>query len=244
MSKKPWMPRSQRIAREINFLAAFYDAGAPTYQDGKASAVLAGFKEKSASRVAENLLEKYRGFDFKAITRAMSIDRISIGLALKKILQGDAAPRDVLSASRLLLANMGEQTDSSSINKNVNVAAPVMLIVGATSERLEALRRGGAPIDVKGRTRELPAASDDEEIEVDGPLTEEEKRRLKEFGWTEHDCDPQEECRICDEAIEKEFAATGNQKIALGTPTRDARQLSAAGFSGRNLIERAKGPSY
>lgn len=192
---RKWIPRSKRIAQEIKFLGAFYDLDSPTYQDGKASAIEAGYKDKTASRVAENLLEKYRDFDFKAIAEKMGIDRISIGLALKKIVQGSGAPRDVLSAARLLLANMGEITDGASSQKAPVVNVPVMIIQGATPERIAALRSGGAPniAETEADARELPPPSEQDVIEVEavteGPATQptpveaapraEDTRRLK-----------------------------------------------------------------
>lgn len=131
---KKWIPASQRQAREVSFLAAFYDSDSPTYEDGKASAVAAGYKEKIASRQAENLLAKYRGCDFQAIAKAMSIDRISLGLRLRNIIQ-KGAPRDVLSAARLLLANMGEVTDAASTKINISAQqTTVRMIIGGTPE--------------------------------------------------------------------------------------------------------------
>jgi hypothetical protein len=151
-----WEARKTPAAGEVFFLDfPLYR----TYQDGKASAIDAGFAEKTASRAAENLLAKYRDFDFKAITQAMGVDRISIGLAIKRILQG-GAPRDVLSAARLILANMGELTDSATTQKNVTVNQQrVMVIVGATEERKRALREGGRPYAIA--KEELSAASGD-----------------------------------------------------------------------------------
>jgi hypothetical protein len=140
--KRKWIPRSQRLASEINFLAAFYDASSPTHNDGRASAIEAGYAEATASRVAENLLMKYREFDFKAIAQAMGIDRIKLGLAFQKIIN-EGVPRDVLNAARLLLSNMGEMTDAAGTQKNVNVNMPTMVIVGETEERVRRLKSGG-----------------------------------------------------------------------------------------------------
>lgn len=61
----------------------------------------------------------------------------------------------------LALANRGEQTDSATVQKNLTVNQPVRVIVRATPERLEALRRGGTLQVAEGKDRaiELPAQS-------------------------------------------------------------------------------------
>ena len=74
----------------------------------------------------------------------MGIDRISIGLALKKILQ-KGTPRDVLSAARLLLANMGEVTDAAStkINVNQHLEVPTLIMAGESQEDADRLFGAG-----------------------------------------------------------------------------------------------------
>lgn len=139
---KKWIPASQRQAREIRFLDAFYTADSPTYQDGKASAVAAGYNEKIASRQGENLLAKYRGCDFQAIAKAVGIDRIMLGLRLRSIIQ-KGADRDAMSAARLLLANWGEVTDAASTKINISsqqIIAP--MVVGIEQRKLDALCNG------------------------------------------------------------------------------------------------------
>ena len=76
--------------------------------------------------------------------------------------------KEQLSGLRLAMGNRGEQIDGSANPKGLNFNAPAMVIIGASPERIAALRSGGAPIEAKSHAPELPApASDTEEMEFD-----------------------------------------------------------------------------
>jgi hypothetical protein len=144
--------------QESDFLVAFYGKGSPTRLDRRASAVTAGYTPRMALWNANRLLKKFAERSFKECAEAVGINKPQLAVMFREILETSEG-RDAISSIRLMMANLGEQTDSASSQKAVNVNMPVMVIVGATSRRMEALRHGGA-------LQVMPAATDGELIDL------------------------------------------------------------------------------
>jgi hypothetical protein len=149
--------------QEGDFLLAFYGKSSPTRLDRRASAITAGYTNRMALWNANRLLKKFADKGFRDCVEAIGVSNPALAVAFKETLEG-AEGKDALAALRLALANRGEQTDSSSIQKNLTVNQPVMVIVGATDERMRALRSGRAPQFTDDRAAELPPAADEDLI--------------------------------------------------------------------------------
>lgn len=129
--------------REVVFLANYYASDSPTKGNGVQSAVKAGYSEITAHNLYVKLLKKYEDCSFRASAKAVGITKPYLAMRLKRILEDPASKgSEVLSAVRLVLANMGETTDSSGAAA-LNFNAPTMVIMGATPKRLKALTSGG-----------------------------------------------------------------------------------------------------
>jgi hypothetical protein len=153
--------------QEADFLVAYYGKSSPTRLDRRASAVTAGYTPRMALWNANRLLKKYAEQSFKQCAEAIGINKPHLAVMFREVLETSEG-RDAISSIRLMMANLGEQTDSASSQKGVSVNLPVMVIVGASQDRMEALRHGGAPQFARTRSHapELPSASDEEVIEV------------------------------------------------------------------------------
>jgi hypothetical protein len=164
-------------SKEKDFLLAFYGKTSPTKFDRRASAIAAGYTPRMALWNANRLLQKFEEKGFRECAEAIGVTIPALAVAFKETLD-ETKGRDRLASLRLALANRGEMTDGASTQKNVTVNQPVMVIVGATSERMDALRRGGIPEDdLEGKaainrrpTAELPGALSEEVIDVEPAL--------------------------------------------------------------------------
>lgn len=128
--------------REVNFLANYYAQDSPTKGNGMQSAVKAGYSEATAHNLYEKILKKYEDCSFRASAKAVGITKPYLAMRLKRILEDpDSKGTEVLAAVRLVLANMGETTDSSGSGA-MTFNAPTMVILGATPKKLKALTSG------------------------------------------------------------------------------------------------------
>jgi hypothetical protein len=152
--------------QEGDFLLAFYGKSSPTRLDRRASAITAGYTNRMALWNANRLLKKFADKGFRDCVEAIGVSTPALAVAFKETLES-VEGKDALAALRLALANRGEQTDSSSIQKNLTVNQPVMVIIGATDERLQALKSGRAPQFAGEHAPELlPAEGDLIEVEA------------------------------------------------------------------------------
>lgn len=123
--------------REALFLEAYYDAGSKTKGSGVESALAAGYSESVAHTKWPRLLKKFGDGGFKDSLRAVGITKPYLAMKLRHILDhGD--DKEQLAAVRMVLSNLGETTDQSQGGNTFN--APVMVIVGASAERMRALK--------------------------------------------------------------------------------------------------------
>jgi hypothetical protein len=128
--------------REIEFLENYYGAKSPTKGNGMESAKAAGYSDSVAKKQWPRILNKYADTSFKSSARALGITKPRIAFTIRKVLDLDPEkfPKEVLAASRLFLALEGESTGEGGSNVTVNSTGPTMVIVGATAERIKALR--------------------------------------------------------------------------------------------------------
>jgi hypothetical protein len=164
------------VEQEADFLVAFYGKASPTRLDRRASAVTAGYTPRMALWNANRLLKKYAERSFKQCAEAVGINKPQLAVMFREVLETSEG-RDAISSIRLMMANLGEQTDSAGSQKSVNVNMPVMVIVGATRGRMEALRHGGA-------RQELPPAADEDMIDIQATVELESKSATQSCGST------------------------------------------------------------
>lgn len=128
--------------RELLFLEYYYGTGSITNGKGMESARRAGYTESVSRTKWPRILTKYEDCSFAKSARAVGITKPRIAFTLRKILDLDPEkfPKEVLAASRLFLALEGESTGENGGNVTVNSTGPTMVIVGATQERIKALR--------------------------------------------------------------------------------------------------------
>lgn len=125
--------------REALFLANFYGEKSPTKANGKESALAAGYDETTSQTAWPRILKKFGDNGMKDSLRAVGITKPYLAMKIKHILE-TAKASDMIPALRMALVGLGESTDNSGGNVNVNATGPVMVIVGATPERMKALK--------------------------------------------------------------------------------------------------------
>lgn len=163
--------------REALFLANFYGEKSPTKANGKESALAAGYNETTSQTAWPRILKKFGDNGMKDSLRAVGITKPYLAMKIKHILE-TAKASDMIPALRMALVGLGESTDNSGTNVNVNTTGPVMMIVGATPERMKAL---------KNATPQL-SREQEEEIEnnrVNHKLQLLREGKLPEFNLTE-----------------------------------------------------------
>lgn len=124
--------------KEVLFLAHYYASDSPTKGKGVDSARAAGYSESVAKTKWPRILHKYEDCSFSSSAKAVGITKPYLAMKLKQIME-KGGEKEVLASIRLALANFGEATDQQS-GTVVNATGPVMMIVGATPERMRALR--------------------------------------------------------------------------------------------------------
>lgn len=162
--------------QEAEFLVAYYGKKSATRLDRRASAITAGYTARMALWNANRLLKKYAERSFKQCAEAVGINKPQLAVMFREVLETSEG-RDAISSIRLMMANLGEQTDSAGSQKSVSVNMPVMVIVGANRGRVEALRRGGAP-------QGLPSGPDEEVIDIRATVEPESESTSQSCGST------------------------------------------------------------
>lgn len=127
--------------REALFLSYYYGDKSPTKGKMADSMLEAGYPQTTALTQGPRILEKYKDGAFAVAARVCGITKPFLAMKMKQILDLPIKDhsKEVMAAIRLTLANFGEATDQSTGGGNT-FNAPVMMIVGATPERIEALR--------------------------------------------------------------------------------------------------------
>lgn len=155
-----------RLAREKEaaFLVAFYRKTSVTRLDRRASAIAAGYPVARAVWSANRVLEKYADTSFRECAEMVGISKARMAVMLSEIME-HGEPKEKLSSVRLMLANIGEATDNRDA-RGMTFQGPTMVIVGATPERIQALKGCSAPEFTEYRAAELPPAAEEDVIEV------------------------------------------------------------------------------
>jgi|SRR5579863_1673764 len=145
--------------RRIAFLEAYYGETSSTKRLILESALAAGYAKSAAYRMGNQILNRCKDLSFREITDFLGVNRITIGLALKKVIK-DGKDRDIITAARLLLSNMGEVTDATTQKNSVTtVNMPTIVYMGETAGLLKALKgRREKIIDVTEKP--LPALNE------------------------------------------------------------------------------------
>lgn len=124
--------------RDALFLEAYYGEKSQTKGNGLESALSAGYSESVAHTKWPRILKKFGNGGFKDSLRAVGITKPYLAMKMRHILEhGD--DKEQLSAVRMILSNLGETTDQGQGGGNT-FNAPVMVIVGASAERMRALK--------------------------------------------------------------------------------------------------------
>lgn len=135
-------PREKLDEREIVFLANYYASDSKTRGKGMDSALAAGYSDSTAFQKSGRILKKFGDCSFAVSAKAFGITKPYLAFRLKQILEMpiEKNVKEVIAAMRLSLANFGEATDQSGSSVTVNSTGPTMVIVGASPERMRALR--------------------------------------------------------------------------------------------------------
>jgi hypothetical protein len=139
--------------KEGNFLLAYFGKDSTTRHQRGASAIAAGYSAARAVWNANRVLDKYADLSFRECAETIGVTKPQMAVAFREFMQ-DCKGKDRLQGFRLLLANMGEATDNAMSKQATVINGPVMVIVGATEERMRALCRGSDPVP------QLPAERD------------------------------------------------------------------------------------
>ena len=144
--------------REAQFLAGYYGMKSETRGDAITSAVHAGFSPSAAGR----LFEKYADLGFQASLKAVGITKPYLAMRAKQLLDLPAEKygKEVTAVLRIMLAQLGEATDQAPGAGGNVFNGPTMVIVGASAERMKALREAAPQL-----SREEKEAAENERVE-------------------------------------------------------------------------------
>ncbi len=133
-----------RLAREKEaaFLLAYYRKGSETRLDRRASAIAAGYPVTRAAWSANRILDKYSEAPFRDCAEIVGINKAQMAVLLAEFMENSEG-KDKLSSIRLMMANLGEATDNRDAPRGMTFQGPTMVIMGATPERIRALRCAG-----------------------------------------------------------------------------------------------------
>lgn len=120
-------------------LLAYYAEDSPTRGNGEQSAIKVGYPAITARTVASQILKRYDKRKFQDALKAVGVNNLMMAHRVRRMIL-NGADKDAIAAIRLALAAKGEVTDESRGGVTVNANAPVMVIVGASQERIRALR--------------------------------------------------------------------------------------------------------
>jgi hypothetical protein len=130
--------KARMDVREAMFLSNYYGEKSPTKGNGQESARAAGYSESVALTKWPRILKKFGDNGIKDSLQAVGITKPYLAMKIKHILENGKVT-DMIPALRMALAGLGEVTGEGG-NVSVNATGPVMVIVGASPERMRALK--------------------------------------------------------------------------------------------------------
>ena len=139
--------------REMLFLEAYYGADSETRGNQVQSAKKAGYTDSVAVTKATRIIKRFGTGSAAQSLNAAGVNKPYLAMRIRYVLETGKS-QEILSGARLAYALLGETTDESKGGVNNTYNAPVMVIVGANSERLRALR-GAVPQLSKEQQEEL-----------------------------------------------------------------------------------------
>ena len=171
---KPWLHKSDKprkslirenLERHEAFLLAFYGDDSPTKGNKVASAKAIGYSDTTAETQAARIFARYDKRKFQDALRICGVSNILMAYRLRRMIE-NGADKDAINAIRLALAAKGEATDQQA-GTTINNSGPVMVIVGASSKRIEDLRKA------------VPQLSKEQEEEIENERCQQRLEALK-----------------------------------------------------------------
>jgi len=130
-------------SRTLRFMEYYYSEDSETRGNVLNSCLKAGFSKSTGNNsIFFNRIKKYENMSFEQCLKLFGITKPFLASKLRKVMDLDPAEnaKDMLVGARLCLSVMGEATDQQKGTTVYN--APVMIIQGATPEKIRALREG------------------------------------------------------------------------------------------------------
>ena len=142
--------KQRRDPREELFYSHFFGlptlaiGEAPTRGDAIASALKAGYDESKAAAIGKRLLDSLDKAPFKRVLSSAGLTKSALALVITDAIKTCTA-RDMISYLRVALKLMGELEEGAQgapININPGAGAQILIVQGATAEKMKALRSG------------------------------------------------------------------------------------------------------
>lgn len=145
LTKKP-AKKERRDPREERFYAQFFGVGVQTSKGNSTlSAVLAGYDEDKAAAVGNRLIEALDKASFKKVLANAGLTKSNMALIIKDAI-AQSGPKELTANIRVALKLMGEMEEgaqASTTQVNISGAgAQILVVEGATAEKMRALRAG------------------------------------------------------------------------------------------------------
>lgn len=128
------------LAKEFQFLSLYQSPTSPIRGDVGACSKQVGWKD---GRTGAGIIKKYKGISLDKAFTELGVDKLYCALKLKEEIDNPKAGVNRIAAIRLRLACAGEVLESARPTAQIVNTGPVMVIVGATNERMRALKSGG-----------------------------------------------------------------------------------------------------
>lgn len=167
----------------------YYSKDSETKGNLVQSALKAGYSESTAITKAPRIIKRFGTAGAGESLNAVGVNKPYLAMRIRHVLE-NGGDKEILSAARLAYALLGEATDSGgSVTNTFN--APTMVIVGASQERIKALR-GAIPQLSKEEQERLEDAATQERLEAfkrgEIPLVSRHSVATTGYtGWNEND---------------------------------------------------------
>jgi len=125
--------------RELEFLLAYYGAASTTKGNAERSALAAGYPASVGRHQAGRIIKRFGDASASVSLNAAGVNKPYLAMRIRHVLE-NGGDKEILAAARLAYALLGESTDERGGGVTVNSTAPVMVVVGASRERIAALR--------------------------------------------------------------------------------------------------------
>ena len=130
--------RGKFDSREMAFLLAYYGATSPTKGNAEQSGLAAGYPATVARTQMARVIKRFGDASMSASLNAVGVNKPYLAMVVRQILE-TGNNKEKLDATKLACMLMGESTSESGA-MTINSTAPVMVVVGASKERIAALR--------------------------------------------------------------------------------------------------------